>query len=366
MPHALLDRPPPGPAADSPAPESGPAAELAAARSGASRWPVLVKLAVSLGVLWILLSGADWNDLAARLSAADPRLLAAGIAVKAMTLPLAALRWRAAGRAAGMVLSRLTAFKLQMASIFLGQVLPGAVGGDLLRGWFTWRLGQSPGAVVAAMVLDRMTALLGVALLGLVGLPRLAAVAPPALVWSVLGIAAVLGAGTAVLAFAGRLPLPALLRRGTVGAMLSTALGTAQAMVRRPAAWAALGYSTAVHVATIATAILYARALGLPLGWLDGLIVVPAAIVAAALPVSLGGWGVREGAMVAGFTLLGLDPGTALLVSLLIGGSMVLLSLPGAVCWLLLRSEAAASEPAAPKPVAPKPVAPEPVRPEPV
>lgn len=305
-----------------------------------------VKLAVSVAVLWLLMSGIGWTDLAARLAAADPRLLAAGLAVKALTLPLAALRWRAAGRAAGMTLSRLTAFKLQMAGIFLGQVLPGAVGGDLLRGWFTWRLGQPAGAVVAAMVLDRMTALLGVALLGLIGLPRLAAVAPPALVWGVFALASALLAGTGVLALLGRLPLPDPLRRGAAGA----ALRTVQAMPGRPAAWAALGYSMAVHLATIATAILYARALGLPLGWLDGLVVVPASIVAAALPVSLGGWGVREGAMVAGFTLLGLDPGTALLVSLLIGGSMILLSLPGAVCWLLLRSETAAPEPMRPEP----------------
>lgn len=345
MPQALLDRTPSGPAAGDPAPGGAPPEALKPSRT--ARWPILVKLAVSVGVLWFLLSGADWRDLAARLSAADPALLAAGFLVKALTLPLAALRWRAAGQAAAMALSRLTAFKLQMAGIFLGQILPGAIGADLLRGWFTWRLGQPPGAVVSAMVLDRAAALLGIALLGLVGLPRLAAVAPPALVWGVLGISAALGAGTAVLAFAGRLPLPALLKRGAVGSMVATVLTTAQAMIRRPAAWAALAYSVAVHLATIATAILYARALGLPLGWSDGLVVVPASIVAAALPVSLGGWGVREGAMVAGFALLGLDSGTALLVSLLIGGSMVLLSLPGAVFWLLLRSEAAA----APEPV---------------
>ena len=68
---------------------------------------------------------------------------------------------------------------------------------------------------------------------------------------------------------------------------------------------------------------------------------MPAAIVAAALPVSLGGWGVREGAMVAGFALLGFDADAALLVSLLIGLSIAVLSLPGGLFWLLLRNETA-------------------------
>ncbi|CAO3439676.1 hypothetical protein [Azospirillum doebereinerae] len=331
MPQALLDPPFARPRA---APEA----------SRARRWSVLAKLAVTVAILGLLAAGADWASIASRLSAADPLLLAAGFAMKAATLPLAALRWRAVGRAAGFAMTRWQAFRLQMASGFLGQILPGSVGADLLRGWFTWRLGHPAGAVMLALLVDRLMALLGVLLIGLAGLPHLAAVAPPAVAWTVLGGALALGLGMAVLLVAGRLPrerlpLPRSLRDGSLGRSLWTAVGELRAMAGRRAAWAALGHSVGVHLATIAATILFARSLGLPLGWLDGLAIVPAAIVAAALPVSLGGWGVREGAMVAGFALLGLDPDAALLVSLLIGASIAALSLPGGVFWLLLRNE---------------------------
>ncbi|MBP2232931.1 uncharacterized membrane protein YbhN (UPF0104 family) [Azospirillum agricola] len=335
MPQALLD-PPLGPPFIRPdaAPDKAPA----------RRWPTLVKLAVTVAILGLLAAGADGAAIAARLSAADPWLLTAGFAVKAFTLPLAALRWRAVGRAAGFTMSRWMSFRIQMASGFVGQILPGSVGADLLRGWFTWRLGHPAGAVTLTLLVDRLLALLGVVLIGLAGLPHLVAVAPPAIAWSVLGASLVLGAGVAALLGAARLPrerlpLPARLRDGKVVRSLWGAVAELRAMALRPAAWVALGHAVGVHLATIATTILFAHALGLPLGWLDGLAIVPAAIVASALPVSFGGWGVREGAMVAGFVLLGFDAGAALLVSVMIGLSIAVLTLPGGVFWLLLRSE---------------------------
>ncbi|MBP2303221.1 lysylphosphatidylglycerol synthase transmembrane domain-containing protein [Azospirillum picis] len=316
---------------------------------------LLVKLAVTVLVLGLLAAGADWQGIAGRLSAADPWLLAAGFAAKALTLPLAALRWRAVGRAAGFTLSRWSAFRLQMASSFLGQILPGSVGADLLRGWFTWRLGHPAGMVMLALLVDRLTALLGVVVIGLIGVPHLAEVAPPAVAGTVLAGAAILAAGMALLLLAGRipggipggrLPLPRRLREAAVvrklAGMVMAAAAQMRGMAWNRAAWIGLGHGIGVHLATIAATILFARSVGLPLGWLDGLAIVPAAIVAAALPVSFGGWGVREGAMVAGFALLGFDTGAALLVSLLIGLSIAVLSLPGGLFWLLLRNEAAA------------------------
>lgn len=332
-----------------------------AGNTAGRRWPVLVKLAVTVAVLGALAAGADWPGIAARLSAADPLLFAAGFAVKALTLPFASQRWRAVCRAAGVTLTRWTAFRLQMASGFLGQILPGSVGADLLRGWFTWRLGHPAGPVMLALLVDRLMALLGVVLIGLIGLPHLAAVAPPAVAGTVLAGAVVLAVGMALLLLAGRiprdrLPLPKRLRDGALGRTVWAAVTQLRAMAGNRAAWAALGHSIGVHLATIAATILFARSVGLPLGWLDGLAIVPAAIVAAALPVSLGGWGVREGAMVAGFALLGFDADAALLVSLLIGLSIAILSLPGGLFWLLLRNETASlPDPALPDPAMPAP-----------
>jgi len=52
------------------------------------------------------------------------------------------------------------------------------------------------------------------------------------------------------------------------------------------------------------------------------------------LPVSLGGWGVREAALVIFLGALGIPGETALAASLCIGLSQILVGLPGGLIWL--------------------------------
>lgn len=57
-------------------------------------------------------------------------------------------------------------------------------------------------------------------------------------------------------------------------------------------------------------------------------------VLASVLPISMAGWGVREGAMVALFGLVGIAPAQAMTVSVTFGVLMVLTSLPGGLLWL--------------------------------
>ena len=61
----------------------------------------------------------------------------------------------------------------------------------------------------------------------------------------------------------------------------------------------------------------------------------------ATLPISIGGWGVREAAMVTFFGLVGVPPSAAVIVSIQLGLLGVVLSLPGGLLFLLQRSRAA-------------------------
>jgi uncharacterized membrane protein YbhN (UPF0104 family) len=55
------------------------------------------------------------------------------------------------------------------------------------------------------------------------------------------------------------------------------------------------------------------------------------------IPISLAGWGVREGAMVIVFSLAGLQTEASLSLSVLFGACMFVSGLPGGVLWLLMR-----------------------------
>jgi len=82
---------------------------------------------------------------------------------------------------------------------------------------------------------------------------------------------------------------------------------------------------------------LMAMSLGLEVTWLDCLILVPPVILVTTLPISIAGWGVREGAMVTAFGLVGVPAEGALVLSLMFGLWGIVMGLPGGVIWLLSR-----------------------------
>jgi hypothetical protein len=58
-------------------------------------------------------------------------------------------------------------------------------------------------------------------------------------------------------------------------------------------------------------------------------------MLATTLPISIAGWGVREGAMVAAFGLIGVSQEGAVVLSLLAGILAVVACLPGGLIWLM-------------------------------
>jgi uncharacterized membrane protein YbhN (UPF0104 family) len=82
-----------------------------------------------------------------------------------------------------------------------------------------------------------------------------------------------------------------------------------------------------IHLASITLVFVLGRAVGVPLGFLDCLLLVPPALLLTALPVSLAGWGVREGALAGGFALIGVPPSEIVAVSILYGLTGPLLGL---------------------------------------
>jgi uncharacterized membrane protein YbhN (UPF0104 family) len=88
--------------------------------------------------------------------------------------------------------------------------------------------------------------------------------------------------------------------------------------------------------------------LGIDLGIMDSLAVLPAVMLASALPISIAGWGVREGGMVVGLGLLAIGSSDAALVSIIFGLLVLGLGLLGGVVWLVTRAPRPTAEDKAP------------------
>ena len=112
---------------------------------------------------WLIHSGQlDFSQL--KLFIEDPWLLAAAVFYFGFgILYLGTWRWKILLKGAGYTLSRTRALKLQMTGMFFNSVMPGAVGGDLIKIAYIIRDNPAKGKaqVMMTALLDRIVGLAG-------------------------------------------------------------------------------------------------------------------------------------------------------------------------------------------------------------
>ncbi len=285
--------------------------------------PAWVRYGVSLALLGWVATQVPWSDLRG-LGALDLRLAAAAMLTAGLAYPLQAWRWQRLLIAQGVPAHPARVHALFWIGSFYNSFLPGGVAGDGIRFAALWRdhpeHAAGAGTSVAADRLIGFAALLALAVLALgaqlatgggPGELEVLLYASVAALVIVAGIALAAAQGTGWDRPLGRWLGPertASLRQAV--RTLATDHGTLLATA---------GLSVAVWVLDFAALWLLARAVGLEAGALPLVVAAAAAYVAASLPVSIGGHGVREGTLVVVLGWLGVGtgpPGGVLLLAL--------------------------------------------------
>jgi hypothetical protein len=276
----------------------------------AARWLVTVL------AFWVVLRSIDLGAVVDLIGRAAPLALgAAGLVVVAQ---FAVLVWRwqlvihiLGGKAVGFGPLAL----LLGHSFLIGQVLPSSVGGDVAR---TVLLSRSAGAAAAArsVICDRLLGFVALALLVIPTVPVIVEMIGSVTPFLTLTICA-LGMMTAValvLAYSQTYGLPWL------GRHLATVAGDLRITLRfGKIGLLAMALSIGSSLLGVLLIYIIGSAIGADLRALDCLVLVPPALLVSALPISLGGWGVREGAFVAAFSLVHADPAAVAAASVMFG-----------------------------------------------
>ena len=221
--------------------------------------------------------------------------------------------------------------------IFFGQVLPN-VGADAVRAWllarseYGWRLG------IASVVIDR-----GVGIFVLLALGFAALLFPSAL--SALGgfrsqVLAVVGTTLAagVLGFLAAPRVTQLLERWPSTQIIARFANAAYYALLGRIAIFILGVSLGIHLLTILAIWLLGNAQGLALPLGDAAVLFAIMTAISIIPISIGGWGLRELAVTALLQSHGFSPERALSFSVCFGLALLLAALPGAVVWAFYTS----------------------------
>ncbi len=316
--------------------DHGPAPPLVAgppAASGSRRLAWLFRSLVSVGLLVLLARTVDSSRWLDRLAELDGGMLALALVTGLLQAPLSSARLGLVLEARGWRFTSGALLRLTFVSNFLGTFLPSGVGGDLVRAGALAATRVPARHGLAAVVADRLCGGLGLALGALLaGLSALVwrGSAQP-LTWSLLPAGAVLA--LALLAFsrpAWRLArvlyrrVPWLPGRGGVRRVHHQVA----AYRNQPGALArAVALALAVQVLRVVSFWASARALGLSVALAPSAEAVLPATLVSMVPISVGGWGVREGVLV---QLLPLPPAEALALALVNRVVLVLSNLPGA------------------------------------
>jgi hypothetical protein len=99
-----------------------------------------------------------------------------------------------------------------------------------------------------------------------------------------------------------------------------------------------IAISILIHLLTVVAIMIMATGLEMDIEWGGFLLIIPLVTLIMVVPISIAGWGVREGTMIVGFGYLGVAPELALALSIFYGLSMLVVALPGGIVWALKRN----------------------------
>ncbi|HEX2047753.1 MAG TPA: lysylphosphatidylglycerol synthase transmembrane domain-containing protein [Acidimicrobiales bacterium] len=261
---------------------------------------------------------------------------AAAMAVLAVVL--SSVRWQQMLHALELPSGLPALLSHTLAGLFVSNFLPTTVGGDVVR---ATRLSVNNGhrkVSAASVVLERLTGFVSLPLIALValvldpGLLRLGTASHVALALTLGPLAAVV----LFLAVAADPRLGARLGRGRwLGLAMTVHLGLVRLRRHPASACAVMAAALAYQLTIVVAAWMAAHALGISVGWTAMMAFMPVVAIAQAVPLSIGGLGLREGSLVLLLGPLGVAASHAVALGLTLYGINMLVSLLGAPAFLV-------------------------------
>lgn len=305
-----------------------------------------IKLGITASLIYWLLANADYVAIGAMLARVGSVLFISAIAVHISASCFTAMRWWLLLKHTGVQVGFMQVLPSYYLGLFFNNILPTGIGGDVVRTLHLTRRGLSLKALAASMIVDRaigLMAMLLVATTCAVFLPQVgldAKTRSSALILLAACVGAIVLAATpwagALLKWLQKRYRQTKIRHGILdSALLCYSYRSDPGLMLLAALLSVVAQSLVILVY-----VLLGFGTGLTLPLATYFVIIPIVFVAAMLPISLGGLGVREGTLVGLLIAFGADRQLAIGLSLLYLFVLWLSTLPGAAV-LLMRSPSA-------------------------
>lgn len=274
---------------------------------------LVLAAAFIIGVLTLVRPGA----FAEQLTSISLSALLVTMVLQALIIMLLALRWQVLIRASGARVGFWPAFRMTTHATVMNLTLPTSVGGDVARVAFGQDAGVSLSQGSAAALLDR-----GIGLAVLVGFVWLG------LFWINISLAVLTG----LLGLMALVGLWFIKQRTTISVRLperfqSFSRALTLAVNHQNASAMTVSLSVLAHLGSVGIAVILANGMGVSLSVIGAFITFPAVILASAIPLSVGGWGIREMAAIPLMGLVAIAPESAAAIATLFAMSQLITGL---------------------------------------
>jgi uncharacterized protein (TIRG00374 family) len=305
---------------------------------------ILLKVIVSLGLIALLISQVDFKEIINILKNVDITMIIYALTLLIAQVFIAAIRWKFVLKCQKIKLDYKNTLQILYSGLFFNQAMPSSVGGDVVRGYYLKKQGMTLGRATLGVLMDRLFGMVGLTLLVLASIPLLFELVDNSIARTgVLLIASSILLVLLLVFFTDKLP-GNFSHFKIIKGLYSLSREGRYCVSNRYNGVIILLISVLIHLISVFSVMIMSIGLGLDIEWGGFLLMVPLVGLMMVVPISIAGWGVREGVMVVGFGYLGVASEAALALSILYGLSILVVALPGGVIWMFRRRHTSKSK----------------------
>ena len=292
----------------------------------------IIKFLITIVIFYFLFQKIDFGELWHILAKSHGGWILLALLLQLSSTYLAAYRW--------FKISKLLSFQESLSfyvqsyfkGTFFNQVLPSSIGGDAVRMIDLTRKGYDKKEAFYGVFVDRVVGLVGLLVLNFIASILFYGTFPSdfSRLIILISLAGIAGFSSLFIFqkmhFLANYKLLNLLHRLSV--RLNGLYSSKSVLFKH------IAISVGVHFLSVLTIYGIALSINAHISFQMLLIAVPPVFLLTIVPVSLAGWGIREGAMVGIFMLVGANPTKVLAMSILYGLLLIISALPGSYFWL--------------------------------
>lgn len=304
-------------------------------RSQRARYLAAIKLIAGLLIIaFIFYRAGDLREVFASLAAVKVPELSLAVLCLAIAVGFNALRWRMILGEMGAKISLGVTLVGTFEGMFFNLFLPTGVGGDAVRAYRAYDSGLGVADVVQSALIDRALGLWGLSLFLLIATSISVFADTYILGTSLIGVASVIVVGGLAAALAGR-AVRFEFESKWVDRFRDLVINYGNVVLSGRFATGILPVLLVSNAATCLSAWFAFRSVGVNVPVVDASAIIELASLSALLPISIGGWGLREGVIVFMLEEVSFSSVLATAASATVSFTVLAVGAAGLAIWLI-------------------------------